>query len=101
MCDICEKRKTLALKGQEALKLAQAIEATQRNFVVACNAKNKAAQDSHRAEYHRLIDDLLDIHAITNQLTDEITTATIAMVFGDDEEASDHASSMDGSTILN
>lgn len=99
MCDICEKRKTLALKGQEAIKLASAIEATQRNYLVACNNKNRAAMDSARAEYHRLIDELLDLHAITNELSNEVTLATINMIFGDDEEASDHASSMSGVTL--
>jgi len=102
MCDICEKRKTLALKGQEALKLAQAIEATQRNYIVACNNKNRAAMDSARGEYHRLIDDLLDIHALTNELTNEVTIATINMIFGDDEEAAEHAArSSAGGVTLN
>lgn len=99
MCDICEKRKTLALKSQEALKLASAIEATQRNYIVACNNRDRAAQDSARAEYHRLIDQLLDIHAITNELNSDIMTATINMIFGDDEEAAEHAASHSGVTL--
>lgn len=92
MCEICEKRKTLALKSQEALKLVQAIEATQANYMVACNNRNKAAQDSARGEYHRLIDELLDIHAITNELNSEIMIDTINAIFGDDDDLSNHAS---------
>jgi len=68
MCDICEKRKTLALKGLEAKQLASQLEAAQMNYLVACSAKNRAAADSVRAEYHRLIDNLLDLHAVTADL---------------------------------
>lgn len=92
MCEICEKRKTLALKSQEALKLAQAIEATQRNYLVACSAKNRAAQDSARAEYHRLLDSLLDLHAVTAELGNDIALATINAIFGEDDDLSDHMS---------
>jgi hypothetical protein len=90
MCDICEKRKTLALKGLEAKKLASQIEATQMNYLVACANKNRAAMDSSRAEYHRLLDGLLDLHAITAELSEEVTLGMINMLFGDDDEAADH-----------
>lgn len=94
MCDICEKRKTLALHGLEAKKLASQIEATQMNYLVACAAKNRAAQDSARAEYHRLLDGLLDLHAVTSDLNEEVMLATINAIFGDDEEAAEHATSV-------
>lgn len=91
MCDICEKRKTLALHGLEAKKLASQIEATQMNYLVACAAKNRAAQDSARAEYHRLLDGLLDLHAVTAELGNDIALATINAIFGDDDDMAEHA----------
>lgn len=92
MCEICDKRKTLALHGLEAKKLASQIEATQMNFIVACSSKNRAAQDSARAEYHRLLDSLLDLHAVTAELGNDIALATINAIFGDDDDLSDHMS---------
>lgn len=90
MCDICDKRKTLALMGLEAKNVASQIEATQMNYLVACNAKNQSAADSARAEYHRLLDTLLDLHADTAQLNNEVMISTINMIFGEDDEAADH-----------
>lgn len=90
MCDICDKRKTLALKGLEAKRIASQIEATQMNYLVACSMKNRAAADSSRAEYHRLLDSLLDLHAVTAELSEEVMIATINVMFGDDDEASIH-----------
>jgi len=92
MCDICEKRKTLALKGLEAKQLASQIEATQMNYLVACTMKNRAAADSARAEYHRLLDGLLDLHAITADLSNEVALGMINAMFGDDDDAFEHAS---------
>lgn len=102
MRDICDKRKTLALKGLkakrktlalkglEAKRIASQIEATQMNYLVACAAKNRAAADSSRAEYHRLLDSLLDLHAITAELSEDVMTSMIEVMFGDDEDASVH-----------
>jgi len=56
----------------ETAKLARAIEATQLNFIVACQSKDLAAQASTRARYHELMDQLLDAHAITTELADSI-----------------------------
>jgi len=92
MCDICEKRKTLALKGLEAKQLASQLEAAQMNYLVACSAKNRAAADSVRAEYHRLIDNLLDLHAVTADLNHDIAVSTINAIFGDEQEVSEHLS---------
>jgi len=91
MCEICDNRKTLDLKQAETTKLARAIEATQLNFIVACQSKDLAAQASTRARYHELMDQLLDTHAITTELADSINLATIEAIFGDDVEESLHA----------
>ena len=91
MCEICEKRKTIALHGLEAEKLASQIEATQMNYLVACSAKNRAAQDSARAEYHRLLDGILDLHAVKAELGNDIALATINAIFGDDDDMAEHA----------
>lgn len=91
MCEICEKRKTLAIHGLEAEKLASQIEATQMNYLVACSAKNRATQDSARAEYHRLLDGILGLHAVTAELVNDIALATINAIFGDDDDMAEHA----------
>jgi hypothetical protein len=83
MCKICEKQKLLATKTLETKKLAGALLAARDNFFVAHAAKNRAGADSARAEYHHLVDQLLDIGAQCEDLSSEIILDTIEMAFGD------------------
>lgn len=101
MCHVCEKRKTLGLKTLEAKRLGQQIEAVQMAFTVAAMSGDQAAMDKARAEYHELLDKLLTINAETTRLANEIAEDTINMIFGDDEDVSDHIAETASRNTLN